>query len=509
MRDARSAWLTTAALVAAVALSGCGGHADAPSSEPHSGATTAAPPPPLKVVSVTPRHLKSTSAITVTYSTPLSTTSPLPTLKPALPGVWARLGSTAVFTPTQPYPPDVPFTVRAAKRAGGTSKPVANRTTPKGSLLRAEQILARLHYLPLTTTAATPTTTADEAAAVYNPPKGQFAWRFSNIPTTIMNDWTPGQSGQVMRGAIIAFQHQEHLPVDALIGKDTWSALIKADLADDKDKLKYSFVSADLNLPQQLSVWVDGQTVLTSPVNGGVPGAPTPLGTYPVYERFTSTTMSGTNPDGSQYSDPGVPWVNYFSGGSAVHGFPRASYGSPQSVGCLELPIATAKQVYGLIDYGTLVNVAGPPRWRPARSRHRRPVRTRPSTTEPASRTRADRLEHRRELVRWQRPREEEALRPFAAERAQRLALQLVLDALGDGLHLQRRGQLDDRAHQRGRLRALAQRRDEAAVDLEDVDRVAVEVGQRRVAGAEVVDRDLHAERTQRSRAATSPARCP
>ena len=57
----------------------------------------------------------------------------------------------------------------------------------------------------------------------------------------------------------------------------------------------------------------------------------------PIYERLTTTTMSGTNPDGSHYSDPGVKWVNYFSGGSAVHGFPRASYGSPQSVGCLEL----------------------------------------------------------------------------------------------------------------------------------------------------------------------------
>jgi lipoprotein-anchoring transpeptidase ErfK/SrfK len=105
---------------------------------------------------------------------------------------------------------------------------------------------------------------------------------------------------------------------------------------------------------------VAGHTVLSSPVNGGVASAPTPLGTYPVYERFTSTTMSGTNPDGSQYKDPGVPWVNYFSGGSAVHGFPRASYGSPQSVGCLELPISTAKEVFDLIDYGTLVNVAGP-----------------------------------------------------------------------------------------------------------------------------------------------------
>jgi peptidoglycan hydrolase-like protein with peptidoglycan-binding domain len=180
------------------------------------------------------------------------------------------------------------------------------------------------------------------------------------VPSTLRDQWREGGANEVVRGAVIAFQHDEHLPVDASVGQHTWRALIAADLADKVDPDHYSYVSADLYLPQRLSVWVDGRTVLTSAVNGGVPGAPTPLGTFPVYERFTSTTMSGTNPDGSHYSDPGVPWVNYFTGGSAVHGFPRASYGSPQSVGCLELPIPTAKVVFGMINYGTLVTVAGP-----------------------------------------------------------------------------------------------------------------------------------------------------
>jgi lipoprotein-anchoring transpeptidase ErfK/SrfK len=314
----------------------------------------------LKVVSVTPRHLSPTSPITVTFASALTGESPLPAVRPAVPGVWNRVGSTAVFTPSRDYPPDTDLQVRVAKRLGARHKPVATRTTPHGSLRRAQQILAHLHYLPLTTAAATPTSPAAEAAAVYNPPPGKFSWRFSDVPATLKHDWVPGGSGQVLRGAVIAFQHDRHLPVDASIGRHTWQALIQADLVDRTDPNRYSFVSANLYLPQQLSVWVDGHTVLTSPVNGGVSGAPTPLGTYPIYERFTSTTMSGTNPSGSHYSDPGVPWVNYFSGGSAVHGFPRASYGSPQSVGCLELPISTAKDVYGMISYGTLVNVTGP-----------------------------------------------------------------------------------------------------------------------------------------------------
>jgi lipoprotein-anchoring transpeptidase ErfK/SrfK len=67
--------------------------------------------------------------------------------------------------------------------------------------------------------------------------------------------------------------------------------------------------------------------------------------------------MSGTNPDGSHYNDPGVPWVSYFNGGDAVHGFLRGSYGTPQSLGCVELPIATAQRVYSKLALGDIVVV--------------------------------------------------------------------------------------------------------------------------------------------------------
>ena len=77
--------------------------------------------------------------------------------------------------------------------------------------------------------------------------------------------------------------------------------------------------------------------------------APTADGTFPVYASATrSTTMSGTNPDGSHYVDPGIPWVSYFNGGDALHGFVRASYGFPQSDGCVEMPPANAAVVFPL-----------------------------------------------------------------------------------------------------------------------------------------------------------------
>jgi lipoprotein-anchoring transpeptidase ErfK/SrfK len=101
-------------------------------------------------------------------------------------------------------------------------------------------------------------------------------------------------------------------------------------------------------------------TLVNVAVNTGAPGADTADGTYPVFEHVVSSRMQGTNPDGSTYDDPAVPWASYFNGGDALHGFVRATYGSYQSNGCVEMPVATAAQVWPLTPIGTLVTVVGP-----------------------------------------------------------------------------------------------------------------------------------------------------
>jgi lipoprotein-anchoring transpeptidase ErfK/SrfK len=111
-------------------------------------------------------------------------------------------------------------------------------------------------------------------------------------------------------------------------------------------------------VPQKVTIYSNGAPVYTTPANTGIAAAPTDIGTFPVYLRYESQTMTGTNPDGSKYSDPGIPWVSYFSRGDALHGFVRGSYGWPQSVGCVELPPANAKIVYPLTPIGTLVTVS-------------------------------------------------------------------------------------------------------------------------------------------------------
>jgi lipoprotein-anchoring transpeptidase ErfK/SrfK len=49
--------------------------------------------------------------------------------------------------------------------------------------------------------------------------------------------------------------------------------------------------------------------------------------------------------------------VSYFNGGDAIHGFNRASYGSAQSLGCVELPFSEAERVFPYTPIGTLVTV--------------------------------------------------------------------------------------------------------------------------------------------------------
>ena len=123
------------------------------------------------------------------------------------------------------------------------------------------------------------------------------------------------------------------------------------------DRAPYDYLVVSENLPESLVAWQDGRAVYETPVNTGVSGAWTATGTFPVYERFVTTTMSGTDPDGYHYVVSGVPWVAYFNGGDAVHGYWRASFGWPQSNGCIELPVPNAQVVWAMDPIGTLVTV--------------------------------------------------------------------------------------------------------------------------------------------------------
>jgi peptidoglycan hydrolase-like protein with peptidoglycan-binding domain len=285
-----------------------------------------------------------------------------PPVSPMSGGTWKQVSShTIVFHPSG-YGYGLGATVRIGLPAGvrlvGAPEGGVWRV-PAGSTLRLQQLLANLGYLPLkfeSTEAVASGPRAQEAAAIH-PPAGSFSWRYGNVPSALRGMWAPGAAGEMTRGAIMAFEDDHGLTPDGDPGPLLWRSVIGATLTGHRSSFGYTFVSVD-KTSQRLTLWHSGRTVLTTPVNTGIAQAPTASGTFAVFEHIRVGTMSGTNPDGSHYDDPGIQFISYFNGGDALHAFTRAQYGFPQSLGCVEMPLGPAGQVWPYTPIGTLVNVA-------------------------------------------------------------------------------------------------------------------------------------------------------
>jgi peptidoglycan hydrolase-like protein with peptidoglycan-binding domain len=308
--------------------------------------------------------------ITLTFSRPVRAIfgNRLPTIAPATPGRWRRLDAhTLSFEPRGlGYPLSghvavgLPEPVALPQAQGHRGTRTLEWDVRHGTVLRLEQLLATAGYLPLTwSPAADPpkATARSELAATADPPAGRFRWRYENTPHELHALWKTGKWNQIVRGAVMMFEHEHRLDVDGFVGPKVWGALLADTLAGRRKTDGYSYVYVHRSVPQSLTLWHNGQTILSSPGNTGVPAAPTQLGTFPVFEHIPLGTMSGTNPDGTHYHDPGIRWISYFNHGDAIHAFPRASFGTPQSLGCVELPLPAAAKVWPYTPIGTLVTV--------------------------------------------------------------------------------------------------------------------------------------------------------
>jgi len=296
--------------------------------------------------------------------------SSVPTLEPSVQGSWRQTSAhTLVFTPSGLGAPlfegvhiVLPHPVTLASVAGlsAHAQTVISWTTPSASLLRLQQLLAQQGYLPVSwhpTGAGVPRTATAQLLAAVRPPRGTFSWRYANTPSQLQALWSVGTANIITRAAVMTFENEHGLAVDGIAGPMVWHALLTDQLAGRRRTAPYSYVYVRQQPPELLTLWSGGRTVLTSPGNTGIASRPTVPGTFAVFEHLLSGTMSGTNPDGSHYHDPGIRYISYFNGGDAIHAFPRASYGTPQSLGCVELPLAQAAQVWPYTPIGTLVTI--------------------------------------------------------------------------------------------------------------------------------------------------------
>jgi peptidoglycan hydrolase-like protein with peptidoglycan-binding domain len=346
------------------------------------------PPAPLRVLSIFPGDsadpVTAANPVRVVFSAPLAPTSPLPTFSPAVPGSWHNEGGgTLVFTPALALSPGTEETLQIpAGRSGVRSVAGALLTTPVRavfqaggrSTLRLEQLLAQLGYLPLTWspgsadgTAAASYTNADlvaaaaaaadttGAAGAAGAPAGVLTWQ-SGYPAALTSQWQPGAPGVILTGALMAFQMDNGLPMTGVVTSAVWQALLGAAVQGQDNPSGYSFALVTKTQPETITVWHDGKIVMHGLANTGAAVTPTPDGTFPVYLRSRRQVMQGLMPNGEPYADP-VQFVSFFHGDYAVHSMSRAFYGSPQSLGCVELPLSEARRVWPYLTYGTLVTV--------------------------------------------------------------------------------------------------------------------------------------------------------
>jgi hypothetical protein len=362
-------------LAAAVAvLAVAGGHhlataaASGPAPTPGAPAVTSAPvtpvaPPVITKLTGLPPALMTdgTRPFAVRLSGAPAPNTPRPAISPAVAGRWSDQGAEEVFTPASTLLPCTSYTLTVpAATSAAAHVPLGRARHARvrvacPSALALQEALARLGYLPYRLRSRFAginvggrMTRALAARHAFAPPAGHFEPTVGTVP--------PLTDGTTV-GALMVYQQAHGLDPSGVADARVWASLIASESNDRRDPQPYTWVSVSESMPETLEVHRSRSVVVSSPTNTGVAGAQTPHGVFPIFARYTSTTMVGTNPDGTHYDDAGVPWVNYFNGGDAVHGFPRASYGSPQSNGCVELPISTAQRVYGLLELGDVVVV--------------------------------------------------------------------------------------------------------------------------------------------------------
>lgn len=106
------------------------------------------------------------------------------------------------------------------------------------------------------------------------------------------------------------------------------------------------WIEVSLN-DQKIRAWEGNKLVMEFSISSGK-FSPTPKGTFNVWYKTRSQTMSGGSQDlGTYYNLPNVPHNMFFYKGYAIHGaYWHNNFGQPMSHGCVNSPLASAAQIF-------------------------------------------------------------------------------------------------------------------------------------------------------------------
>ena len=158
------------------------------------------------------------------------------------------------------------------------------------------------------------------------------------------------------KGGLVAFQKYEGRKPTGQLNRAEFDAIINATAPRAKDS-GYKHVEVDLDRQVLLLTDEDGQVTKILPVSTGsnkhyrekgMSGlAYTPRGRFRIYAKMNGWRKS---PLGLLY------YPNYFSDGLAIHGNPSVPH-SPQSHGCIRIPMSAAVEISKALPVGTILLV--------------------------------------------------------------------------------------------------------------------------------------------------------
>ena len=119
-------------------------------------------------------------------------------------------------------------------------------------------------------------------------------------------------------------------------------AVLGTTAADGKEK----WIEISLS-EQKLKAWEGDKLIMEFSISSGK-WSPTPKGTFNIWYKTRSQTMSGGSKDlGTYYFLPGVPNNMFFHQGYAIHGaYWHNNFGQPMSHGCVNAPLANVAQLF-------------------------------------------------------------------------------------------------------------------------------------------------------------------
>ena len=308
---------------------------------------------------------------TLTFSSPVAEVlgTRRPQLSPAMPGNWRLIDAhTLAFRPRglgfglgTEVRVRLPQAVHLAGQPGAMLTRTLRWQIPTGSTMRLQQLLAQLGYLPLEwlpSADAVSSALGAQLVAARVPPPGSSPGVSASTPRELQKLWRPGRANVITRGAVMMFQHRHGLVVDGLRRP---AVLGGADPRRDRRQAPHGRLQLRLRAPQAPAVAQPLAQRARDPALAGQHRRPRRTDTTRhvpgVRARARSGRCGARTPTARTTTIPGIRYISYFHGGDAIHAFNRSSFGTPQSLGCVELPLRAAAKVWPYTPIGTLVTV--------------------------------------------------------------------------------------------------------------------------------------------------------